>query len=107
MRTCVIGQIRSVPWRSQRTTERSPWRILLWVAVAGLALTLIVLSAPIEDSLRVARNNFHRHRASHDIVLITIDNQSIREIGRWPWPRRYHAQLIDRLTDAGAKRIFF
>ena len=45
--------------------------------------------------------------ASGDIVLVKIDDQSLREIGRWPWPRRYHAQLIDQLTAAGAKRIFF
>ncbi len=107
MRTGVIGELRSVPWRRERTTERSPWRILLWGAVAGLVATLIVLSGPIEDSLRVARNNFHRHAASGDIVLVTVDNQSLRDVGRWPWPRRYHAQLIDKLSAAGAKHIFF
>src|SRR5690242_13744793 len=107
MRTCVIEQTRSMPWRRKQATERSPLKILLWAAVAGLVATLIVLSGPIEDSLRVARNNFHRHAASRDIVLVTIDNQSLRDVGRWPWPRRYHARMIDRLTAAGAKRIFF
>ena len=88
-------------------TGRSPWKILFWLAVSGLVATLIVLSGPIEDSMRVVRNNFHRHAASGDIVLVTIDNESLRDVGRWPWPRRYHAQMIDRLTAAGAKRIFF
>jgi len=107
MRTGVTPKIRSMPWRGERMTERSPWKILFWLAVSGLVATLIVLSGPIEDSLRVARNNFHRHAASGDIVLVTIDNESLRKVGRWPWPRRYHAQMIDRLTAAGAKRIFF
>ena len=60
-----------------------------------------------EDWLRAGRNSLHWHKASGDIVLVKIDDASLREVGRWPWPRRYHAQLIDRLTEAGAKRIFF
>jgi EAL domain-containing protein (putative c-di-GMP-specific phosphodiesterase class I)/CHASE2 domain-containing sensor protein len=98
---------RSVSKRTEKTAVRSPWRLLLWLAFAGLALTLIGLSEPLEDILRVARNRVHRHSASGDIVLVTIDNKSLREIGRWPWPRRYHAQMVDRLTAAGAKRILF
>ena len=60
-----------------------------------------------EDCAARGRNSLHPHKASGDIVLVKIDDASLREIGRWPWPRRNHAQLIDRLTAAGAKRIFF
>jgi len=35
-----------------------------------------------------------------DIVLITIGEPSLQEIGRWPWPRSIHAELIDRLHTA-------
>jgi EAL domain-containing protein (putative c-di-GMP-specific phosphodiesterase class I)/CHASE2 domain-containing sensor protein len=85
--------------------EASPMRLLLWLVVAAIAL-----AGPtelFENPLRVGRNHFHPHRASGDIVLVTIDDASLREVGRWPWPRRYHATLVDRLTAAGAKRIFF
>src|SRR5436190_2576046 len=47
------------------------------------------------------------HRASGDIVVVKIDDPSLRKYGNWPWPRRYHGQLVDRLSAAGAKRIFF
>jgi EAL domain-containing protein (putative c-di-GMP-specific phosphodiesterase class I)/CHASE2 domain-containing sensor protein len=96
-----------VIWRSKHKRTHSPVRLLLWTAIAGLVLMFIGLSPPAEDLLRVARNHFHRHSASGDIVLVTIDNHALQEIGRWPWPRRYHAQLIDRLTAAGAKHIAF
>lgn len=33
-----------------------------------------------------------------DIVLVLIDEKSLKEIGRWPWPRDIQAQLIDRIT---------
>ncbi|MCZ8285414.1 MAG: CHASE2 domain-containing protein, partial [Bacteroidia bacterium] len=42
---------------------------------------------------------------SDRIAIIAIDDQSIANIGRWPWPRDVHAQLIDQLSDAKAKTI--
>ncbi len=42
---------------------------------------------------------------SERIAVIAIDDQSIANIGRWPWPRDVHAQLIDQLTAAKAKTI--
>lgn len=40
-----------------------------------------------------------------DIIIVAIDEQSLREIGRWPWSRRTHAELIRTLSAAGAKAI--
>ena len=40
-----------------------------------------------------------------DIVIVAIDEQSLRERGRWPWSRRTHAELIRQLSAAGAKAI--
>ena len=43
-----------------------------------------------------------------DILIAGIDGASFRVLGNsWPWPRRYHARLIDRLTRAGASLIVF
>ena len=39
------------------------------------------------------------------IAVIAIDDQSIANIGRWPWPRDVQAQLIDQLAAAKAKVI--
>src|SRR6476661_2253753 len=39
------------------------------------------------------------------VAVIAIDDISIANIGRWPWPRDVHAQLIDRLAQAQAKVI--
>ncbi|MBI5096815.1 MAG: CHASE2 domain-containing protein [Nitrospirae bacterium] len=40
-----------------------------------------------------------------DIVLIDIDDVSMRAIGRWPWGRSYHARMIDILTKSGVSAI--
>ncbi len=39
------------------------------------------------------------------IVLIKIDDASIQRFGRFPWPRRYYTQLLNRLTPAEPSAI--
>ncbi|GLS04006.1 hypothetical protein GCM10007860_11520 [Chitiniphilus shinanonensis] len=39
------------------------------------------------------------------IAVIAIDQQSLDNIGRWPWSREVHARLIDKLAAGGAKVI--
>ena len=93
--------------REKNIVERTPWKLLVWTAVAGLIFGLIGFGQLAEDLLRTGRNSLHWHKASSDIVLVKIDEQSLREIGRWPWPRRDFAKITDTLTRAGAKSIFF
>lgn len=33
-----------------------------------------------------------------EVVILTIDEKSLKEFGRWPWPRSVMAKLIDSLT---------
>ncbi len=43
--------------------------------------------------------------APDDIVIVAIDDASLSALGRWPWSRHVHAQLVDRLSGAGARVI--
>ncbi len=40
-----------------------------------------------------------------EIVIVAIDEKSIKKLGRYPWPRRYVSQFVDRVTDAGARLL--
>ena len=42
---------------------------------------------------------------SDKVAVIAIDDQSLANIGRWPWPRDIHAAMIDKLTAAKASVI--
>lgn len=42
-----------------------------------------------------------------DIIVIGIDDQSIKEVGPYPWDRKVYAQLISQLEKAGVKAIGF
>ncbi len=82
-------------------------RLLFLTTLAGLVFGAIELGEPLEDSLHMMRNTARSHDASGDIVLIAIDDKSLKELGQWPWPRSYYGKLSDRLREAGAKRVFF
>lgn len=97
----------SVRLRKTIKGEASHWKLLFWTAVASVVFGLLQVGEPAEDMLRVVRNSFHVHKASGDIVLVAIDERSLRDVGRWPWPRHQYAKLTNQLSAAGAKRIFF
>ena len=43
--------------------------------------------------------------ASDKVVVIAIDEASVRNMGRWPWSRDVHAKMTDILTNAKAKVV--
>jgi len=43
--------------------------------------------------------------ANDRVIVIDIDDDSLEQIGRWPWPRAVHAAMIDRLAAAGARIV--
>jgi diguanylate cyclase (GGDEF)-like protein/PAS domain S-box-containing protein len=72
-----------------------------------LAVALTALPDRLRNGLIDARFQAQSRAASGSIVLVAIDSPSIEKMGAWPWPRYLHANLIDKLTDAGAAEIFF
>ncbi len=44
---------------------------------------------------------------SDKVALVTIDEKSLDELGRWPWPRTRMAQLLDALVKADAGVVGF
>lgn len=43
----------------------------------------------------------------HEAVVVAIDEESLARIGRWPWPRQRHAELIQRLGEVGSAAIAY
>ena len=44
---------------------------------------------------------------NENIVIIEIGDDTIDKLGKWPISRRYHATLVNALTEAGASAIVF
>ena len=43
--------------------------------------------------------------ATDQIAIVAIDDASIKQIGRWPWPRSVVAGLLEKLTRAEARAV--
>ncbi|WP_455911771.1 CHASE2 domain-containing protein [Pseudomonas putida] len=63
----------------------------------------LALNNPLYDSLR----RLTPLPVDPRILLVTIDDQSLKKLGQWPWPRSVHADLIDRLSTARPAGILF
>ncbi len=90
--------------------RRYPWvlRGVALVAAAFVALAPTWLApesvAAIEDRVgdvywRLSADKTTERR----IVLVDIDERSLREVGPWPWPRSTLARLVEQTSAAGAQ----
>lgn len=43
--------------------------------------------------------------AAMPVRIVDIDDASLARVGQWPWPRTRLAEIVDRLTAAGARTI--
>jgi adenylate cyclase len=45
--------------------------------------------------------------ASQSVVIIDLDERSLKEVGHWPWSRKIVAELVDKLAASGVVSIAF
>jgi len=45
--------------------------------------------------------------ATDQLVFVDIDDQSLTQIGQWPWPRSVMAEMISNIKQSGAEVIIF
>ena len=94
-------------WSTQR-------RVIAEWALVALAATVLVTFLALSRGTERADNVIFDTlsglgvRAPHDdIVIVAIDNRSIAELGRWPWPRARHEALLEQLSQARPKAIAY
>jgi hypothetical protein len=63
----------------------------------------------IDDIVRIStdfRMRFRGLRPGHpDVAILDIDDRSLDDVGRWPWPRDIVGRLFDNAFNGGAKII--
>ena len=76
-------------------------------------LTVLVLAGmtglqgSLRDMIMDLRFRVVTRAASGTIAMVEIDAPSIDAIGVWPWPRRLHAELLEKLEKIGVSDIAF
>ncbi|ELW3044598.1 TPA: CHASE2 domain-containing protein [Pseudomonas aeruginosa] len=81
-----------------------------WLLVSLLLLPLTALLSlssglPLNNLLYDRLRNLTPLAVDPRILVVAIDDRSLESLGRWPWPRSIHAELLDRLAAAGARSV--
>lgn len=90
-------------------------RIYLVGIAAYLTLFAILFAAnplPIQALRFISLDTYQRiSPRAYDprlpVRIVDIDNESIRRLGQWPWPRSLIARLVQSLSNAGVAAIAF
>jgi len=84
-----------------------------WSAIAALATLMVIALAATGLTVRADNIVYDRVQAwrapapSDKIIVIAMDNRSLQALGKWPWPRRVHAQLLTQLAKTHPKAIAY
>ena len=84
-----------------------------WFAGVAIVVAVIVLNLATDFIATLERRFYDfastttSRQPSDRIAVIAIDDQSIANLGRWPWSRDIHAKLIDKLAAAKTKTIVY
>jgi CHASE2 domain-containing sensor protein len=93
----------------------APGRRILGLLAVGLAAASVGLAAhaggllgPLERDTIDARFTLRGHQAPpRDVVVVGIDNESVAALPRYPFSRRLHARVMERLHAAGARLLVY
>ncbi len=96
------------------------WHLPRWLRTdrsLALGLLVLILAVRISDPFPVELARLKvfdlyqtlkpRKLAVRPVAIVDIDEESLRGVGQWPWPRVVIAKLVDRLTAARAVVIGF
>ena len=93
------------------------WLNAHWLVGGGMLLAFVVLSQhPYTDNLRNwSFDKFQQWQPrvldpktmKANVAIIDIDNQSLKEIGQWPWSRKTLAKLVNNLSEYGVLVVGF
>jgi adenylate cyclase len=98
-------------WLSRNARNFGLARVLALMLLVALATLRVLDPLPLQE-LRVRVFDLFqvlqpREATERPVVIVDIDEKSLRTVGQWPWPRTRVADLINRLTQMGALVIAF
>ena len=85
------------------------WKTDWFLGLIVSAVMLVLAGSDLVQSLERKAYDWGVRASSREplsrIAVIAIDDASIANLGRWPWPRDLHAKMTDLLAGAKAKVI--
>lgn len=77
------------------------------LAPAALLLAMTLLGYPnrLDNAAYDAGLSWIEPPLREDVVIVAVDARSLQQVGRWPWSRAVLAQVVEKLTDVGARAV--
>lgn len=60
---------------------------------------------PLDRAIYDAFNESATLALADDVVIVAVDEESLAELGRWPWPRENHVELLRQLRKANVAGV--
>ncbi len=79
----------------------------LVIALVAGALYLAGSLEFLENGLMDIRFRLAGRPAESEVLVVAIDPKSLEALEVWPWPRGYHATVLETLLEAGARKVAF
>lgn len=93
---------------SSSVSRANPLRLAGLVAALVAAALVLALGPALRMPLfDLWQRLSPRDLSDTDVRVVLIEDESVRLIGPWPWPRHHLATLTQRLKESGAKAIAF
>ena len=97
-------------WGRMRLGSRG--LVFTGIVLVALVALLHALGPPLLDRLGLLlfdsyQRAMPRSYEKTPVKVVDIDDESIRRVGQWPWPRSDIAKLTDRLGQAGASVVAY
>ncbi len=87
--------------------DRKKFLVFALAFAVAMIVSLTGSGAWFDESMHRFRDAIRNRPASGQLHVIEIDAKSIAALSNWPWPRRLHAQMVDRLSAAKVSTIAF
>lgn len=102
-------KMRLARWREKLGEEREGFsvpRLLIGFLAGGLVSVMFLFGLFSQPAMQMQDVLLSPYPVSGIVTIVAIDDESLAQYGRWDaWPRSLHAQLINQLTQAGARAI--
>ncbi len=79
--------------------------LLLVLALLNVQLRTTVIGVGVYDQFMRWQAGGSGKPLQQRGVIVKIDDASLQALGRWPWPRRTHAQLLDTIAAANPQAV--
>lgn len=107
----LLDKVKGLFGRRAQTKTLAPVNDIKLGAIIGLVIAAISIAGILEKYELVLLDEMFRIRGEQkvndDLAIVEIEDQSLEVIGRWPWPRAHHADLLNILGLAKPKAVVF